>query len=722
LTAGELAERATSVGARGRELIASVPAWFWLASLVALSASIRLELALDDPAPWIFSDEILYAELAESFGRDGSFSIRDVPGTNGFGFIYPLLIAPAYAVFERTPDAYTGVKAINAVVMSLAAVPTYLLARRVLPVGAAFLAAALAVAVPSMVYTGTVMTENAFYPVFLFCVLAMVLALERPSAVRQLAVLGLVGIAFLIRHQALTFLPALVTAVLVTRLVDASGTGERPFARAALRQLAAFRLTWFLIAAGGILILVRDAVRGRAVTDTLLGSYATIADSDYSVEAIARWTLYHVADIDLSVGVLPFAAFLLLVPIIWRAGELSRETRVLLSVSAAVSMWFLLVVAAFASTPFGQRIEERNLFYVAPLLFISLLVWLGRGLPRPPAATALAVAVAATLPAFLPYEEFVNNTAVHSTVGLLWLGRIEAGIVRLEHGEGLVVPACVGVALLLVVLPRRLALLAPTLVAAYLAMAQGPVESFTREASEEALRAGIGVRRDWIDAHVGPDSDVAALWAGGNFIALWENEFFNRSVGRLYNLGSFPDGLPQTTLLVDPATGLMRDASGNPGKADYFLSDRTLVVRGETVAHDPLLGMALYRVSGPLAALERVEGLYRDSLSGGQVVYTRYACRGGSVSILLTTFTALHRVPVSVVAMSNGKPVGSTTLVPGATRRPFRVRLYPQDGLCQTVFTVSPTLVPADVLGNDDRREIGVRFSTFLYRSPNGVE
>ena len=51
--------------------------------------------------------------------------------------------------------------------MSLAAVPIYFLARRVLPQRLSLVAAVLSLAIPSMVYTGTLMTENAFYPVFL---------------------------------------------------------------------------------------------------------------------------------------------------------------------------------------------------------------------------------------------------------------------------------------------------------------------------------------------------------------------------------------------------------------------------------------------------------------------------------------------------------------------------------------------------------------------------
>ena len=58
--------------------------------------------------------------------------------------------------------------------MSLAAMPAYFLARRLMGQRLALLAALLAVAIPSMVYTGTLMTENAFYPLFLLAVLGLV--------------------------------------------------------------------------------------------------------------------------------------------------------------------------------------------------------------------------------------------------------------------------------------------------------------------------------------------------------------------------------------------------------------------------------------------------------------------------------------------------------------------------------------------------------------------
>ena len=91
--------------------------------------------------------------------RDEAFGVVSV--------LYPLLLAPAYLLFDSLPDAYAAARTINAVVMSLAAIPAYLIARRLLATGLSLLAALLAVALPSLAYTGTLMSENAFYPSFL---------------------------------------------------------------------------------------------------------------------------------------------------------------------------------------------------------------------------------------------------------------------------------------------------------------------------------------------------------------------------------------------------------------------------------------------------------------------------------------------------------------------------------------------------------------------------
>ena len=85
-------------------------------------------------APFIMVDELIYSELARSLAAGDGLEVRGEPYL--VSLIYPLLLAPVYALFDSLPDAYAAVKVVNAVVMSLAAVPAYLLARRVLPAGA----------------------------------------------------------------------------------------------------------------------------------------------------------------------------------------------------------------------------------------------------------------------------------------------------------------------------------------------------------------------------------------------------------------------------------------------------------------------------------------------------------------------------------------------------------------------------------------------------------
>ena len=156
----------------------------------------------------------------------------------GYGAVYPALIAPAYAAFERVPDAYAVIKTINSLVMSLAAIPAYFIARRVVGQRLALAAAVLAVAVPSMVYTAVVMTENAFYPVFLLAALALVALLERPSTRRYVAFFAALGLAFLTRSQAVVIAAAAVTApILIALWTPGAIAGDASLLRLAVCDL-----------------------------------------------------------------------------------------------------------------------------------------------------------------------------------------------------------------------------------------------------------------------------------------------------------------------------------------------------------------------------------------------------------------------------------------------------------------------------------------------------
>src|SRR5262249_57909234 len=90
---------------------------------------------------------------------------------------------------------------------------------------------------------------------------------------------------------------------------------------------------------------------------------------------------------------LPSAATIVLAG---RARSLDARLQAFLATTVALTVCVVPMVAVFASE-FSGRIEERNMFYVAPLLCIALLAWVEVGAPRPRALAAAAAVASAML-------------------------------------------------------------------------------------------------------------------------------------------------------------------------------------------------------------------------------------------------------------------------------------------------------------------------------------
>ena len=99
-----------------------------LAAVVSLSTALHGVLSLAVPAPSVVPDEVVYLDLAKSIAAGGFPSVRGVHEL-GWGVVYQSLIAPAWIVFDDPMHAYHAALIINAILMSLAAVPAYHLAR-----------------------------------------------------------------------------------------------------------------------------------------------------------------------------------------------------------------------------------------------------------------------------------------------------------------------------------------------------------------------------------------------------------------------------------------------------------------------------------------------------------------------------------------------------------------------------------------------------------------
>ena len=101
--------------------------------------------------PWVFSDEMEWTQLSRAIAATGHAARRGHPIY--FKSLYSFVIAPAWWI-HSTATAYAVVKYINAVVMLLAAIPTYLLARMLLLSRRwSFAVAVLAVLIPCMSYS-----------------------------------------------------------------------------------------------------------------------------------------------------------------------------------------------------------------------------------------------------------------------------------------------------------------------------------------------------------------------------------------------------------------------------------------------------------------------------------------------------------------------------------------------------------------------------------------
>ena len=304
--------------------------WAWLAALYVVAVVVQLALGLRVSSPWIMVDELVYSDMARSFARHGRFLIRGVHAN--YGFVYPLLLSPAYALFGSSADVYSGRSVINALVMSLGRLPGIPARAPRRAARGALAAAALAVAIPPMVYVGTLMTENAFYPVFLVARLALVAraraadgatAAARPRALRARVPDARAGRRARRRGS--------------HRAARARLDRARPAAAALGVEVAVRRSTPARACSSSLV----EVARGKSPSQLLGGYSVTTRTAGTTSGRSIRWIVYHVAELDLSLFVIPFAAFIVLVA---SARHLDRPLRVFCAAAAPLVVWLMLEV------------------------------------------------------------------------------------------------------------------------------------------------------------------------------------------------------------------------------------------------------------------------------------------------------------------------------------------------------------------------------------------
>jgi hypothetical protein len=466
-------------------------------------------------------------------------------------------------------------------------------------------AAALSVTVPSMIYAGTLMTEVALYPAFVLALLGMTVALERPTLMTQAGALGAIALASAIKMLAAVLLLAYVAAIALYQWLD---TRESSSWRGRMR---AFAPTLVMVAGSLVAAATAAVASGRSVSEPL-GAYAVVL-GNVDVVALPWWALLHVAELDLQVAVIPFAATLI---VAWRGSrpDADRSERLFVAVVVPVCAALLIAVAGFSSTPFPGgldypenvgRLSGRNTFVVAPLFLIGLMLALGPQVRSRRGLVATAV-MAALLPALIPLERFLEHAVAQTPALVPWI--------RLDSRASLAWPlGCLVLTGALAALHALRARAAVTV--ASVAVVLLATTLFTHagmvSASKWTAAQAWGTSPAWIE-RAASNKPVSVLWAErgqGRFVeqdprhfALWLGEFFNRNVSAVYELGTpMPYDLPSTRVRLDHGRVVLANGRTTPLDA-FVLVPCNVRLDGELVARDPGTGIAVFRASRPVRA------------------------------------------------------------------------------------------------------------------------
>lgn len=699
-----------------------------LAVVVVVSIGVRIWLTRKIATPWIMTDELLYSEMAKSFASTGHFLVRGAP--SGIGNVaYPALISPAW-LFHPMSTTYGLAKAINVVLITATVAPLYLWGRRLVSPLYALIAVGLVLLMPSLFYSGMLMTENAFLPAFALAAFAFALALERPTLLSQLFAFGTILLATVVRYQGLVLLLVLPTAILIKVLLELRAEPRPSPLRFLWTELRRYWISAALLVVAACLYVLLELARGRGLSSGL-GTYQAVTQKNYSFDAARHWILLHFAELGLSVAILPASAFLLLLGLAFvRQGTRSAAERAFLAVTAAAIPWVVVEVAVFASG-FSLRIEERYMFFLAPLLFLALALWLDRGLPRPLALTLVAAAVPAALLFALPLGSLLNISILSDTFGLIPFLRLSQRFVPGGVGEArhFLLAGGIAAAFAFVLWPRTAwpKVLFPASVAAFLVLSSYSVNGTLRDYSR-ALKDSAGTlgSPSWVDQRIGSGGDATFLLGTTSetwpeTLSLWQTEFWNRSLHSVYNLSTpEPAGGPETPARVDPANGLIVSTTSNkPLKATNIISSLAFGLDGRLIAARP--PFALYRTKGPLRVAQETTGIYGDGWMSADAAYTRFAVDAPGRIVVTLTRTAWQGQDVPGHVRIELAPLGGKA-------KPLAVRSWIIHTGSERVFTIptprrrfqvtihiSPTFSPSQ-FGQPDTRQLGAQVA-FRYRS-----
>ncbi len=566
--------------------------YFLLATLYAWQASRR-------PVPTIFTDELELGQLSRSIAATGVAARRGQ--TYEVWSLLAYVLAPVWWL-ATTTAAYSTAKYLLVLMMTATIFPAYGLARLVVPRWWALAAAGASIAVPAMAYSPILVKEPLAYPL-------STLALWLTARILVRATWKLVALAVLVcaaatltRTQLAILFVVLALALLWVGWDSAAG-----------RRWRSTFGTWDWI--GGVVLVIGVAVLFSALVGHLSQSWA-ITTKAYKGRIFdhATWAL---GALTLGIGVLPLVLGVsaLARPRSERRTPGTTAFVVTSVLTLAVFIWYAGIKGAYVQYSFSTIVAERNLIYLAPVLFAGTALAIHRGVGQwwaVAGASLVTFYVVLSTPLHLSeypyYEAHGLEIAAFANRELSWSED------AIKRALWIVCLLALALAVAFKLLRRGsrpfvgVAAASAVLVVAWSLTTEVYAARGETRLSEQIDRA-LPRPLDWVDDSTHGGSVVILGQGITDPTGIQETEFFNKSVRKVWSIDgtAIRAGAPVVTPDLTAANG---ELSPTPG-TQYALALNGVELQGTLVRQ--VGDSRLYRLDGgPLRLAAAVTGIQSD--------------------------------------------------------------------------------------------------------------
>ena len=331
--------------------------------------------------PSHLGDELRYWNTALSLSN-GTFKAVDY---YRYPPVYPLSLLPAFLLSDPI-KTYKIAKILNALYLTSAIIPGYLILRKFVKRNVALVAAALLLLNPvQLVMPGRILSESVFYPLFMWSVLFsftnVFQASKRNRIIESLLLGVLIGALFLTRYIALVLIPAFLLIWWLRPFED-----EKPpflISMKKILHLILILLPMLVMIGVWVKVGVDEGLRVKDMIGLFIGEEPN--PKQLTLGRLVMWTIFYGSYMILLAA--PYITILLASLSEFKLKKWNEDTnRWMISLGVII---FVLMVACIRHSwrisynyPFPQKLQGRYILYFGPLFLISSIIAISKTIKK----------------------------------------------------------------------------------------------------------------------------------------------------------------------------------------------------------------------------------------------------------------------------------------------------------------------------------------------------